>query len=361
MKTNQALAYIRQLCCLGLSQEAMIGEFLRAVKSAIPSSSNVYVGLGENRYPNHVIPEYVIPEVLDVFIQNTAEVLTPEMVRKNLSWFSYQAVLDDPGIIWKNFYRGDFFNLVWRPYDQYHCIQALLRADGAERGFVHLFRSRSQPGFSVEEKNLFAHLLPYVEHGLTAAPVEQADHSGGEFGMFVMDSKGGLIFVSETARNLLRLARYPHFPTGTGISSGVLEIPPALSRLCHSLDGIFRGEDKAPPEFIHTNARGRFVFRAQWLDPMNREPGGLMGVTVEHQEPTSLRLLRRIGELPLSPGQMDVCLLLAQGHAHEIIGQRLNIKLTTVRDHVRKIYDKLGIRQREDLLDLLGNRAGIPR
>jgi DNA-binding CsgD family transcriptional regulator len=76
-------------------------------------------------------------------------------------------------------------------------------------------------------------------------------------------------------------------------------------------------------------------------------------VTVEHQEPASLRLLRRIGDLPLSPVQMEVCLMLARRQSQESIARQLNIRLATVKDHVRKIYLKLGVHQRDELAERL--------
>lgn len=44
---------------------------------------------------------------------------------------------------------------------------------------------------------------------------------------------------------------------------------------------------------------------------------------------------------------------MAQGYSNEVIGERLHIKLTTVKDHVGKIFTKLGIHRREELLPML--------
>ena len=76
-------------------------------------------------------------------------------------------------------------------------------------------------------------------------------------------------------------------------------------------------------------------------------------MTIEHQEPLTLKILRTMQGLPLSPVQKQVALLLAQGISNEKIGERLNIKLTTVKDHISKIFDKLGIYRREELLPML--------
>lgn len=51
--------------------------------------------------------------------------------------------------------------------------------------------------------------------------------------------------------------------------------------------------------------------------------------------------------------QKEVALLLAQGCSNEIICQRLHIKLTTTKSHIRKIFAKMGIHGREELLPLL--------
>ena len=126
-----------------------------------------------------------------------------------------------------------------------------------------------------------------------------------------------------------------------------------LAQLCLNLQAIFQGKHASPPSWSMTNGRGRFSFRACWLNKQNNEPGALIGMTVEHQEPLVLKLLRGLQNLPLSPTQKQVALLIAQGSSNELIGEHLNIRLTTVKDHISKIFDKLGIYRREELRSLL--------
>jgi DNA-binding NarL/FixJ family response regulator len=75
----------------------------------------------------------------------------------------------------------------------------------------------------------------------------------------------------------------------------------------------------------------------------------LIGITIEHQEPISLHILRNLQQEPLSTMQREVALLLALGRSHEKIGQQLHIKITTVRDHIQKIYTKLDIHNTDEL------------
>jgi len=130
-------------------------------------------------------------------------------------------------------------------------------------------------------------------------------------------------------------------------------------QLCQSLGGIFHGQDSPPPSLTRINSRGRFVFRAQWLDPVNHDQGRLIGVTIEHHEPMILHQFRALKDLPLSSTQKEVGLMLVQNHSQEHIGRHLNIKPTTVKDHVRKIYEKLGIHHREELVRHLASINGF--
>ncbi len=45
--------------------------------------------------------------------------------------------------------------------------------------------------------------------------------------------------------------------------------------------------------------------------------------------------------------------MLARRQSQESIARQLNIRLATVKDHVRKIYLKLGVHQRDELAERL--------
>ncbi|WP_295446133.1 helix-turn-helix transcriptional regulator [uncultured Thiodictyon sp.] len=347
MKPSRALAHVRQLCCLGLARETLIAELLTAVQAVIPSTANIFVGLGQDGLPCDVIPEFVIPEALAAFTADLPRVFPPLMLTKNLAIFQSQRIMDDPAGLWENFYHSDLYNLVWRPYDQYHCLQAVVRDERRPGGLLHLFRGRYSTAFSSEDKVLLERLLIYIEHGLQAAVPAMTDYAdSGRNEMLILDAQGALLHASAAARELLALACFPTYRIGTG---NALPLPPELEQICRNLQGIFLGRNAPPPVVQHVNPRGRFILRAHWLDPLRPAAGKLIGVTIQHQEPAVLQTWRAIRQLRLSPVQMEVCLLLAQDHSQEAIGQRLNIKPTTVKDHVRKLYDKLGVGRRDEL------------
>jgi DNA-binding CsgD family transcriptional regulator len=149
----------------------------------------------------------------------------------------------------------------------------------------------------------------------------------------------------------LALAAYPKLTFDSHAKENALL--QKLAQICRNLDAIFQGREAAPPYWSHTNGRGRFIFRAYWLDKQNNEPGDLICMSIEQQEPLTLKILRMLQNLPLSPMQKEVALLMAQGLSNEKIGERLHIKLTTVKDYISALFTRLDITRRDELLPKL--------
>ena len=218
---------------------------------------------------------------------------------------------------------------------------------------LNLFRPRQQKSFDSREQALFTYLLPYVAHALRAPDVKDIQYSGnGSSGMIIMNTQGTLLYLSHEAKLLLALACHPVLTVDA--RSKEVELMAKLACLCRNLEAVFRGQDAPPPTFwCYTGPSGRFMFRAYLLNKQNNEMDGLIGMTVEHQEPLALKILRAMQNQPLSPTQKEVAMLLAQKTSSEKIGERLHIKPSTVKDHISKIFTKLDIHHREELLPKL--------
>lgn len=352
MKQSNALAYLRQLCCLGLSKEIVIPEFLRAVQTVLPSGNNTFSGVDEQLNSAYHLFEFVVAELAEFTPVVISNYFTPELLHRSALWFKQHPVLTDASIIDESFYRSELYNMIYRRFDQHHCLVAPVMQYGKPAGMLSLFRPRQQKPFNSREQALFTQLLPYVAHALRAPDDKDIHYSeNGSSGMMIMDSQGTILYLSHEAKNLLALACHPLLTMDARSQEDALLV--TVAQLCRNLEAIFRGQDAAPPSWCYTGPQGRFMFRAYWLNKQNNEPGGLVGMTIEHQEPLVLKILRAMQNLPLSPTQKEVALLLAQGFSSEKIGERLHIKLTTVKDHISKIFTKLDIYHREELLPKL--------
>lgn len=352
MKQSHALSYLRQLCCLELDKEIVIREFLTAVQTVIPSGNNGFTEIDERFLPTNVILEFVYAEFIELAPLIIPAYFTVERMAEMGAWFRHNPVLTDVTLFDKNFYQSDLYNLIWRGMDSHHCIQAPVVQNGKPLGMLALNRPRSQRPFNDREQALCARLTPYIAHALSTRGNENICYSeNGPSGMMILDVEGRIQYLCETAQRLLTLCQHPAVCLDARKKEP--ELQTKLTQLCRNLQAIFHGKNAAPPSLSHINPQGRFMFRAYWLNRLNNASGGLIGMTVEHQEPLALKMLRGMQPLPLSPTQKHVALLLAQGFSSEQIGRRLNIKLTTVKDHIGKIYLKLDIHQRDELLPKL--------
>lgn len=50
---------------------------------------------------------------------------------------------------------------------------------------------------------------------------------------------------------------------------------------------------------------------------------------------------------------MDICLLLAADHSHAVIAKRMGMSEHTVATHIRRIYEKLDVHNRVELMNKL--------
>ncbi|MCP5133475.1 MAG: response regulator transcription factor [Gammaproteobacteria bacterium] len=369
MKRAKALAALRQLCCLGLNREVLIPEVLHALHAFIPSESNVFTGVNEHILPTFVITEYVIPEVMEAVKSEWNRLYVEPYHARVLDWYNHHPMITDLRILDDRFYRSDFYHTVFRPYKHYYRVQAKVCIHGAMVGGISLARSQHQQPFDADEIQQLRRLLPYLEHGLQARGEAVTDYvDSGQTGLVILTRNGSVVYLSDAARNLLFLAAYGTFPVGQGRFSPPVAVPPVLQQLCANLDGIFQGWDAPPPSFTHTNARGRFVFRAYWLQPPTIHTGldtagysptddGLIGVLIEHQEPLRLQLYRNLQGWRLSPREQEVGLALAEGLSQTAIATRLNVSVQTVVTYVRRLYAKLEVHNRAELLDKLRTQA----
>lgn len=352
MKQCNAVAYLRQLCCSGLSKEIVIPEFLRAVQTVIPSDNNVFSGCDEQFNPSYHIIGFDVGEMDEFIPEVISSFASMEHQRRIAEWFRLHPVLMDNAVWHESLYMTDMYNLIWRQFDQHHALWTPVWQNGMPVGLLNLYRPRQQKPFGSREQALVLRLMPYVTHALLTPDDENIHFSeNGTSGMMIMDTQGAILYLSREAKHLLALACHPVLTLDARIKKDALLAK--LAQLCRNLEAIFRGQNAAPPSWCHTGPHGRFLFRAYWLDRQNHEPGGLIGMTVEHQEPLVLKILRALQHLPLSPTQKEVAALLAQGLSSVMIGARLHIKPTTVKDHVGKIFTKLDIHHREELLPKL--------
>ena len=348
LKKARAIAYLRQLCCSGLNKELVIPEFLVAIKSVLPSGSNCLCDVSKHFKPSDYFLEPG-DDGLNNLLQIIVDYWTPNRTLCFAGLLASYPVITEPKLFDKSYYLSDLYNITLLPFDRHYPLCAPVLFMGKPIGVLTLYRPKNHKPFDQHEQSIFVRLMPYLTYAMMTSADNDIEYcEKGTIGMLIMNAQGKVLYQSEIAEKLLDLACNPVVNMDAAKQKSLLIAK--LVQLCLNLGSIFRGEAADPPIWCYVNGRGRFIFRAQWLNGENQELGGLIGITIEHQEPQLLKILRALQHTPLSPIQKEVASLLAQGMSNEKIGESLQIKLTTVKDHVRKIFVKLDIDHREDLL-----------
>lgn len=356
MKHAAALAHIRQMCCLGLGGQAIMPALLDALHGIVASDSNGFFWADPGLAMAHFYAEKLLPpELMELYFRqfhNGGDRCTRSGFSEILR---AQPDVRTP-VLRADFYRSDYYNLIWRELGAHHAMYGVVREHGRPLGLLSVYRSHRDPPFTRQEESRLAALLRYVAHGLTRRNDADDDYCGGDkTGLVIFDRSGRPQHMSPQAARLLFLAAHPQINAES--VGGKPGVPPALVALCRNLAATFRGEEAAPPVLHHDTPWGRFVFRAYRMESGTDESGTLIGVVIERLEPKRLLLLAHMKDLPLSSKQKEVSLALACNVKHNEIARQLNVSLNTVNYHVKAIYDKLDVHDRAEMEHKLLARA----
>lgn len=332
-------------------------SLLSLTHELIESETNAFFWADDSGRLAGFLPEYVIPDVVDALAGNFENLLHRTLPMNFTATMRSGAPVGNLAPAFNaDFYRTDLYHLVYRPYNLHHAIDGVVRDDsgGIGKGAFVLARSARQPPFGAAEKNMLMRLTPYLAHALPErGEGAQADFAdSGEAGMVILDQAGKVAYVSERARQILYFATHPDLLPPPARCDMAVALPPALAALRDNLTRIFEDKAAPPPVIHHQNAWGKFIFRAYWLEA-TAGPGGMIGVTAQHQQPLPIVMMDKMRAAKLSARQKEVCLLLGNNQSLEAIAGRMHISRATVKDYVERIYRKLDVHTSDELLQKL--------
>ncbi len=356
MKHAAGLSALRALSLEGLSAECFISGALETLHSIIPSYRNLFdwidaqgnlvryyfEGPIDARIATHYFEEFHNRRESEVMPAFKQAIHGRALVRS-------AAELDRP-----EFFRSALYNEIWRPQGLHSRIEAIVRSAGGAvtHGSLVLYRAPGDPRFTREDEELLAQVSRYVAQGLErgqAAPGACADYEvvPRRRAVLSLGPQGELLNLSQDALKLLLLAHGGVTPEG-------LARKPRREDFS-SLDLLWQQHSRAAEHDSRAvsvavdNAWGRFRFESQKLMPLHDSHGMSIHIGIDHFEPLTLSFHRALDTLPLSPVQRDVCLYLVRGESQAEIARHLSVAISTVTDHVRKIYTKLDVHSAAEL------------
>lgn len=336
---------------------------LKSLHDIIPSDSNAFFWVDENDEITNICAEKMLPpEVMRLYFREFYDYKVGGF-RNIISQTAQRERHIDRANRDAGFYQSDYYNLVWREHlNAHHAMYAVIEDHGTRIGQLSLYRSAREKSFSDGDENLLAQVTRYIAHATAVGPKPRAGPT--EFfdtprmGLIILNARGETQHLSGEGKRLLFLASHPVVSRQSLLDDDEHLLPPALKQITQYLQSIFSGRSAPPPVWRIENCWGRFVFRAFWLDAERGTDSGLIGVTVQQQEPLPLKVLSTVKTMRLPDRQKQVILLLAEGASRGRIAEELNVKATTVDYHFKQIYDRLEVHNRNDLMNKILSPVG---
>ena len=343
MKNTKAISHIRQLCSLGVESHAVMPALIEALHDLIPSSNNLFIWTDDEGTPIERYCEVYIPAVIEAAQQNLPGKTDLKAIVK--SGRTVGNLRERPA----EFYKSPYFAEVYGPMRARHSLDAVIRTSRGTEGILVLHRDSAKP-FTKEEEVELEGVLPYIRH-IWIRPQSETAHIYSDsdgYGTIICTTDGKIQHISQNASQLLAMAQQHR---GVSLAELPAQLPDELKELTRRLYTLTTpGAHAGPPALYVNNRWGRFVFRATWLDSLSGPQDRMVAISITRQEPLAVSVVRGFQKSPLSPKQRDVALMLVTGRSAEDIVRELSISVTTYKDHLRKIYEKLGINKRVDLI-----------
>lgn len=232
---------------------------------------------------------------------------------------------------------------ILRPSGLRHDVQVACVGGGWSWGHMCLRRGDKDRAFEQHEVRFLASVAPHLTAGLRAASSRSAMAAGPAkaTGVVVIGQDGKVELANGVAE---RLFRQPVSGTRHCLLTAVHIVAARLEQALTTA-----GADLVPQlTFLDEGTRETYRLRAERVLGSDGRDRGLVVIepasTLDPSE--QVQTLARLG---LTPRECDVATAIARGRTTSEIAAELFVSVHTVHDHVRNVFDKVGVSSRQQL------------
>ncbi|MEX3980539.1 helix-turn-helix transcriptional regulator [Paraburkholderia sp. EG287A] len=354
-KYAEQAGYVRRLCSLGCDPRVIIPQVTEVLRKIADAEWGMFFYADEHFGLSDVYSEnQAVLDVMPVYfahVHNTSnqEVLGVDFTSAMRRGRGYVNSLQYDKALLGSVLYGE----LWCPTGIRHSLE--LTASDGRRGWGSLQLARPPGSRPFTDRN-HADIEPFARHIAHAIScpkqMSSLDADSPTTALAVTDGKGKILLRTAEASRLLCLAC-----GSSTFRRPDSQLPECVAPLLNVFNHLWRGAPVPPAVTEHRNSSGRFVFRAYRFDVNESFKRGLsVAVYIEHYAPLEFESEKRGFELGLSERQREICAHLLLGRSHREIGRLLNVRESTVVDHVRKMYYKLDVHNHDELTHVLRGR-----
>jgi DNA-binding CsgD family transcriptional regulator len=387
--------FLRRGDKLNPSMDSNFGLSIEDLKRLLDLSSSISVGLGvdEFRHKTLTLLLSMIPSHSGNFFLADREAksinlsspytigITEQALRAFEDYYQYmdpflQRPCDQLGVTLlseivhrEKFLQSKYYNEFLKPQGIYHQMTFSLCVGHRLVGVIALFRSSDEPPFDENEKQKAELMMPYLANGLERALIfehtaqktwilESSLRGHDSPGVFVLDRDMRMVFVNDAARILLGLEDFFAGAGPTGQSRMRTVLPEKLGMVCKQVAATADERNENDTEHVYwggpegqplsanvTVISGHFLGQKEYFIQVR------FGERYGTSNQTTSQIARQYG---LSGREIDVVKEVVKGSSNADIAKNLFISIHTVENHLKRIFRKMGVKNRTQLSFKLG-------
>ena len=294
-----------------------------------------------------VLASYLWNEAEHIFENFVGLGLDPKNGERYLSYFQFhdpitcflhkrrRATLVRDVMSQRELEKTEFFNDFLMKDGQHHGMNLHAYDGDTELGDLRIWRTKGRPDFGRREIALLDTILPYFRNALlNARMMRRAEGAeafwtqlvdGIDVGLFLFDEKGSLLYLNDRARSIEKELQ-----------------PVEYASLCGHVSSAIR-ENRLLVGW------GPFSLSVlKMCSPEDARPVAAVLLHPRAPKPVTADLLR--ATYGLTPRETEICILVYKGLKDGEIAGTLGIGFATVRTHMKRLFAKLEVANRSELV-----------
>jgi DNA-binding CsgD family transcriptional regulator len=345
---------IIRLCYAGLDSRSLRVDALARLQRVTPYAA--YCCLTTD--PATLLFNSAVVRGLDP--EGAAAFVTNELAQEDFNKITDLARSSRPATTLRLATKGDLgrsqrFREILEPQGFGNELRAVFRSGKTVWGALVMHREMRNQDFTSDDIAFFSTITPHIAEGLRAAllldAVEMTPATDGP-GLLLLAED--LSVIATTPAAALLLDEVEDWAPGNQLPVPVYAVVAKL-RALHS--SMAQAADIIPRLRLRTRAGRWLTLHAAWVAPQAAE--GQIAVIIEQATPDAIAPFV-LQAYALTAREQEVAALVLKGRSTEEISAQLYISVLTVQQHLKAVFDKVGVRSRRELVAQIFARSYWP-
>ncbi len=348
-RAEQTRRELIRLCHAGLDSRTPRVEIMKRLRTVIPIDLSFFTTVD----PATLLFTGAVLD--DMLMRASPQFIENEFLQNDVNKLAWMARSNTPVVNLVQATQGELersqrYREILAPLALGDELRAVLITGGTCWGFMCMHRDQSSPHFTLAEAAYLARLTPHLAQGLRKALLLEsaaAIHASDEPGLLLLAEDLSVVAITPVAEHWLAQVAEADWPRRQAL-------PLAVSAVVGRMLALERGNDAqldlTPRVRLRTASGHWLVLHASRLS--GRSAQGQIAVIFEVARPAEIApLIVQIYDL--SKRESEVMQLVVRGLSTAEISETFHISSNTVQDHLKAIFEKVGVRSRRELVGQL--------